>query len=186
MDKPLQILASKDNRLPLRVGLAVLVCLGLSGCTNEGLSDLEMFVKQTKNQPKGTIPPLPEFKQYKMFDYQANGIRDPFLPVVDVEVVTKRGYTGPRPDENRIKEPLESYSLDSLRMMGSMMQGDTHWALIQDPDGLLHRLTVGNYLGLNNGKIIAMDEDRIEISELVPDGEGWEQRSAGIALSEEE
>ena len=173
-----------------RTGLIILlVSLGsifLSACTEQGMSDLEAYVREIKSQKKGTIPPLPEFKQYKMFNYQADEIRDPFIPVVDVEVVTKRGYTGPRPDESRIKEALEGFSLDSLRMMGSMEQGDTHWVLIQDPDGLLHRLTIGNYLGLNNGKITDMSDERIEILELVPDGSAWQQRNAGIALSEEE
>jgi len=160
--------------------------LFLSACTEQGMRDLEAYVREIKSQKKGTIPPLPEFKQYKMFSYEAMDVRDPFIPVVDVEVVTKIGYSGPTPDENRIKEALESFSLDTLRMMGTMEQGDTHWVLIQDPDGLLHRLTVGNHLGLNNGEIISMSDERIEILELVPDGNAWQQRNAGIALSEEE
>jgi len=174
----------------LRTGIILLsVAFGstfISACTESGMTDLEAFVREVKAQKAGAIPPLPEFKQYKMFIYDAYNNRDPFIPVVDVEVVTKKGYSGPRPNENRIKEPLESFSLDSLRMMGAMEQGENHWALIQDPDGLLHRLTVGNYLGLNNGKIINLTDERIEILELVPDGDGWKQRNAGIALSDEE
>jgi len=174
------------KRITFSILVVVISSLLIPACTEQGMSDLEKYVREIKAQKKGTIPPLPEFKQYKMFTYQAQDIRDPFIPVVDVEVVTKRGYSGPRPDDSRIKEPLESFSLDTLRMMGSMEQGEHHWVLIQDPDGLLHRLTVGNYLGLNNGKIISLSDERIEIMELVPDGNGWKQRAAGIALSEEE
>lgn len=174
------------SRTSLISVLIIISQLLISGCTDQDMSDLQAYVREIKAQKRGSIPPLPEFKQHKMYTYQAQDIRDPFIPVVDVEVVTKRGYSGPRPDESRIKEPLESFSLDTLRMMGTMEQGENHWVLIQDPDGLLHRLSVGNYLGLNNGRIIDLSDERIEIVELVPDGNGWQQRNAGIALSEEE
>jgi type IV pilus assembly protein PilP len=164
--------------------LLVLSSLVLVACSNNDKSDLEQFVNQEKSLKSGKIPPLPEFVQYKMYTYEGYDIRDPFVPVVDVEIVTKRGYSGPRPDENRIKEPLEHFSLDSLRMMGQLTQQKTTWILIKDPDGLLHRVTLGNYLGLNNGKITALYEDSIDIIELVADGKGWQRRKAGISMSE--
>jgi len=165
--------------------LWVVMCLFLVACSEHDTSDLERFVKQEKSYKAGKIPPLPEFIQYKMFIYEGYEIRDPFVPVVDVEIVTKRGYSGPRPDENRIKEPLENFSLDSLRMMGSLQQQDTTWILVKDPEGLLHRVTIGNYLGLNNGKITQLFDDSVEISELIADGKGWQQRKTGLAMSEE-
>jgi type IV pilus assembly protein PilP len=171
----------KINSNYLWVGISIF----LVACSNNSISDLERFVQQEKSHKAGTIPPLPEFVQYKMFTYQGYEIRDPFVPVVDVEIVTKRGYSGPRPDESRIKEPLENFSLDSLRMMGSLQQKKTTWILVKDPEGLLHRVTIGNYMGLNNGKITVLYEDSIEISELIADGKGWQKRKTGLAMSEE-
>jgi len=153
-------------------------------CAKTELNDLQGFVKQEKAKKSGKIPPLPEFVQYKMYAYNGEDIRDPFIPVVDVEIVTKRGYSGPRPDDNRIKEPLESFSLDSLRMMGTLQKGDASWILVKDPDGLLHRVTIGNYVGLNNGKITEMYDDSVEVLELIPDGKGWQERKTGLAMSE--
>ncbi|MBF0266782.1 MAG: pilus assembly protein PilP [Gammaproteobacteria bacterium] len=177
-----------NNKLSvsLRTILVLSISLLISSCSNYDNNDLIQYVNKVKAEKPGKIDPLPEFVQAKMFTYGGLEIRDPFLPVVDVEVATKRSYSGPRPDANRIKEPLESYSLDSLRMMGSLQQNETTWVLIKDPDGLLHRLKVGNYLGLNNGQIIALAEDNssIEINELIPDGNGWTQRKAGMAISE--
>jgi len=49
----------------------------------------------------------------------------------------------------------------------------------------LHRVTIGNYLGLNNGKITQLFDDSVEISELIADGKGWQQRKTGLAMSEE-
>ncbi len=156
----------------------------LSACADKGMDDLKQFVAHEKRKKSGTISPLPEFVQLKMYSYDSADIRDPFVPVVDVEIVTKKGYTGPTPDENRIKEPLESFALDSLRMKGILKQEGVSWVLIQDPDGLLHRVTVGNYVGLNNGKITKLYDDSIEIEELIPDGKGWEKRQTGMAMSE--
>ena len=160
-------------------------CLTLWSCAEQDKSDLVDYVKEIKSQRGSKIPPLPEFMQHKMFSYNRDFIRDPFLPVVDVEVVTKTNYVGPRPDERRVKEPLESFSLDTLRMMGSINQKETNWVLIKDPDGLLHRLTIGNYLGLNNGKIITIADNSVEISEMIPDGNGWQKRKAGLEMAEE-
>jgi len=171
----------KMNSKYLWVGM----CLSLVACSNNGLSDLERFVQEEKSHKAGKIPPLPEFVQYKMFVYEGYEARDPFVPVVDVEIVTKQGYSGPRPDESRIKEPLENFSLDSLRMMGSLQQQGTTWILVKDPEGLLHRVTIGNYLGLNNGKITSLYEDSVEILELIADGKGWQKRKTGLAMSEE-
>jgi type IV pilus assembly protein PilP len=161
------------------------ICLLLVACSNNDISDLQQFVQHEKSLKSGKIPPLPDFVQYKMFTYEGYEARDPFVPVVDVEIITKRGYSGPRPDESRIKEPLENFSLDSLRMMGSLKQKETSWILVKDPEGLLHRVAIGNYLGLNNGKITTLYEDSVEIVELIADGKGWQERKAGLTMSEE-
>jgi len=179
---------TNNNILTLiKVGFLLGTTIFLSSCSDYDNNDLIQFVNSEKAKKSSKIQPLPDFKQAKLFAYDSQDIRDPFLPVVDVEVAAKKTYTGPRPDANRIKEPLESFSLDSLRMMGSLQQKETTWVLIRDPDGLLHRLKVGNYLGLNNGQIVALTEDNtsIEINELVPDGNGWTQRKAGMSISEE-
>ena len=54
-----------------------------------------------------------------------------------------------------------------------------------DPDTIIHRISVGNYIGKNHGKIIGISEDRIELKEIVPDGQGgWTERDAALALLE--
>ncbi len=156
----------------------------LSGCVNNDMSDLQTFVQKTKATYKGKVKPLPEFVTHPPYVYNAQDIRDPFKPVVDIEVQSGP-YRGPRPDENRPREPLEEFSLDSLRMVGTLAQNDSEWILIKDPDGLLHRVSIGHYMGRNYGKVIAIDEERIVLKELVSDRSGgWEEREASIALSE--
>ena len=91
------------------------------------------------------------------------------------------------PDNTRVKEPLESFPLDALDMVGTIgdpMNSPT--ALITDPSGAVHRVKPGNYLGQNDGQITAVYEDRVELVELVSNGNGgWMERPASIALDDE-
>jgi type IV pilus assembly protein PilP len=55
-----------------------------------------------------------------------------------------------------------------------------------DPQRVVHRVRVGNYLGQSDGRIVAIREDGLEIVELIPDGSGgWLERPARLALDNE-
>lgn len=162
----------------------IISLLALSGCVNNDTSDLQAYVQKTKATYKGKVDPLPEFTQSPPYAYAARDVRDPFKPVVDIEVFSGP-YRGPRPDENRPREPLEEFALDSLRMVGTLAQKENEWILIKDPDGLLHKVSIGHYMGKNYGRVIAISEEEVSLVELVSDkGNSWEERDASIALSE--
>jgi len=162
--------------------IAPLLLLG--GCVNNEISDLRIFVKKTKANYKGKVDPLPEFKQSSPYIYAAQDVRDPFKAVVDIEVFSG-SYSGPSPDENRPKEPLEEFSLDSLTMVGTLAQNEAEWILIKDPDGLLHRVSIGHYMGKNYGRVVAISEEEVTLVELVSDQRGgWKEHDASIALNE--
>lgn len=165
---------------------ATLGSLTLVACGSGNLSDLEEYVLEVKRQEPSGIEPLPEIKQPNTFVFNPASRRDPFvLDLQSVEVATKRSGSGIAPDPTRRKEELEQFSLDSLDMVGTMEQGDTVWALITTPENALHHVRVGNYLGLNNGQIVRITEEEIELTEIVSDGDGaWQERRAAIALSE--
>ena len=165
----------------------VMMVLFLSGCT-EGTSDLEAWVADVKSRPQKGVDPLPEIIPYKTFIYDKSGSRDPFD---DSIFRPKIGQTAPKhfssitPDTNRVPEYLESFPLDTLRMVGTMQQDEQTWALIKTPDNTIQRVLDGNYLGQNNGKIISITDDKVELAEIVPDEfGGWRERSTSIALSE--
>lgn len=163
--------------------LLFIAMLSITACVNKDMSDLNAFVSKTKTK-KGHVEPLPELKTQSPFAYAAREIRDPFKAVVDIEV-TSGPYRGPKPDAHRPREPLEDFSLDSLRMVGSLAQNDNQWVLIKDPDGLLHRVSAGHYIGRNYGKVISITEEEVSLVELVSDRKGgWIERDASIAISE--
>jgi type IV pilus assembly protein PilP len=159
--------------------LAVGALIVIGGCT-QGDADLREWVAREKAQKGAPIPPLPVLKTFETFEYSDQTMRDPFSPSLD-ELPTGGG---PQPDRHA-KEPLEAYALDSLKMVGSMGAGSALEGLIKDTEGTVHRVHVGNYMGQNNGKIVAIAETRIDLVELIPNGTGgWMERQATIALPE--
>ena len=103
----------------------------------------------------------------------------------DVAMEPGKGYSGVRPNPNRVREELEKYSLGSLKMAGTVRVGGKGdlWALVSAPDGVVHRVQKNNYLGNNHGKIINISEDRIDLKEIVPDGPGrWQERESFLSL----
>lgn len=161
----------------------------LIGCSADPTADLEEYARITKSQQKSSIEPLPEFKPYESFTYQAADLRDPFTAPefshVQPSTQTTASNNGITPDFDRPSEPLEEFPLDSLRMVGTLEQHESHWALINDTDGTIHRVEPGNYAGQNHGKITRITEYEVELTEIVPDGiGGWMERQASIAISE--
>jgi len=169
--------------IPL-LGLATM----LTACGGE-MADLEQFISDTKSRHHGKVDPLPEFPPYETFAYTSRDIRNPFRPQTDVGAVLAQNeteYSGPRPEATRRREPLESYPVDSLKMVGLLQQQAQTWALVRDPEGTIHRVQPGNYAGQNHGKIVSVSETRIDIVELVPDGlSGWVNRDAQLAMAED-
>jgi len=167
----------------------------LGGCVSTDMSDLESYTAEVLARPGGRIEPLPEIKPYEAYAYQssAEGKIDPFELFYEQrqskqEEVTDTGMTRELEMEIKVRnrEELEQYELDSLKMVGTMDDTEQLWGIIVDPDGIVHRVTVGNYAGRNIGKIVNIFEDRIELREIVRNSQGrWEERQAAIALIEQ-
>ncbi|WP_295435879.1 pilus assembly protein PilP [uncultured Thiodictyon sp.] len=164
---------------------AVLLSALLVGCGGDQ-SDLEDYVRKVKARDPGAIEPLPEIKQINTYVYEPAERRDPF--VVDARGVDQPvGAPGSSlaPDPLRRKEELEGFALDALRMVGTLEQNQTKWALIRSPNGILHRVRVGNYLGMNNGQIVNISDEAIQLTEIVSEGPGeWRERQATVALTQ--
>ena len=176
-------------RLSLVASLGAAMPLMLAGCSGgDNVNDLDAFVNETKARAARTarVQPLPTIEPYETYLYQSESARDPFeRTFAEAEPEDVAAGTGPRPDFNRRKEALETFPLDTLRMVGTLEQDDQIWAIIHAQDGTIHRVTAGNYLGQNHGRIVAIGEFKTDLLEIVPDGlGGWRERQAAIALSE--
>ena len=151
-----------------------------AGCSTKD-ADLQQFIAQTKQEQPGGVAPLPEVKPYESYFYTSQGKRSPFVPGGS----GSGSAQGVRPDSKRNRETLEQFSLDTLKMMGTLRMSGRNYALIKDSNGLVHRVLPGHYLGQNEGRVTAIENDRIRLTEIVPDGlGGYMERSASIALNE--
>jgi len=169
------------------VFLAVMT-MGLTACSGNN-ADLTDYIDKVKQRKKVSIKPLPEFKPYETYAYQSDeaGGRDPFKRFFGIESKSQQAgsESGLSPDSNRRKEALEEFPLDTLRMVGILQQQEDIWAVMEASDGTIHRVQRGNYMGQNHGKIVSVGEDKIQLVEIVPNGQGgWMERPAKIALSE--
>ena len=166
----------------------LLLCLlgGLLGACSAGdLADLDGFMEEKRSRPVGIIAPLPVFKAYEAFAYSATNLRSPFDRPIDVRENTQlQAIVAIKPDENRSKEFLEQFTLDSLLMVGTLARDKNNWILIKDPEGGVHRVRAGNYLGRHHGKIVDLTDTSVAIVEIVSDGtsDGWVERPRTIKL----
>ncbi|WP_148861706.1 pilus assembly protein PilP [Marinobacter fonticola] len=170
------------------------ICLAslLAGCSQgSGYSDLDQFMAETRSKPRGFVEPLPEFKAYEAFTYSASDRRSPFEVPVEVQLtmVDEPPQTDIEPDLDRPKEVLENFQLTELNMVGTLRRADGNssglYALVKDTGGGIHRVRKGNYMGQNYGRVVGVNETRIELIEIVPNGRGgWVERPRSLSLNE--
>lgn len=172
----------------------LVVCIPLAGCGGGSMADLRSYVAEVKTRKGTRIEELPPIEPYVVYTYPCDEpiqCVDPFEPFYlepprpPPGSEAEAASNGLSPNFDRNREELESYPLDGLRMMGTLEKNEEYWGIVRDPDAIIHRVQVGNYIGQNHGKITSISEDRIELLEIIPDGRGgWEERSAQIALAE--
>lgn len=178
------ITLTQINKASGVVALVLVIAL-LSGCSGRQ-DDLDRYIAEVKARPATPIPPIPPVRTYTPYKYEGLTGRDPFRQSTSEgsdQVAQSGSSSGPRPDLQRTREYLERFELDTLTMVGTFTKETSDWALIQDPDGVVHRVSVGNYLGKNHGKVNRVSNDEVLLSEFIADGiGGWLVRDATIAL----
>jgi len=168
----------------MRWSIIAAVSLGLVGCGNGQHDDLDQFVRDAGQGMRGKVEPLPEVKPYEPFPYEAFNLSDPFKP--RKLKPSAGGGGGFQPDLNRRKEPLESFELEKLKMVGTLQQNKVIYALIKAPDNSLYRVKVGNHMGVNFGLITNISEQEVKLTEIIEDSAGdWSEKPNSLTLVEE-
>jgi type IV pilus assembly protein PilP len=166
------------NKVTL-VALAIAGAALLAGCSS-GQDELQQWIAEVKQRPGGRIEPLPEIKPYETFAYSDADMRSPFAPAAPASA-----NNGVRPDTKRNREFLEQFSLDTLKMVGTLKLEGRQFGLVQTKDGLVHRVLPGQYVGQNDGKIVSISDAKISLVEIVPDGMGgYMERPAALGLKD--
>jgi type IV pilus assembly protein PilP len=160
------------------------VGLLLSACGGEEFQDLQDFVKNSGLDMRGKVDPPPDIRPYEPMTYDNSaGLPDPFKPRKPEARNVAGGLN--QPDLNRPKQELEEFPLEGLKMIGYLQRANVGYAVIRAPDGKVHRVKAGNYMGLNFGQIISVAETELKIKEMIQDGAGdWSERESSLQLVE--
>ncbi len=161
--------------------------LTLSACGDPGVEEVREWMRQEKDKARPKVQPLPEPKKFVPYDYTAKNEIDPFNPnklLVVLARLQAKNSNGIKPDPDRTKELLESFPLDTIKMVGVLQKQKTMVALVQ-VDKSVFQVKQGQYLGQNEGKITKISESQIELKEIVQDATGdWIERPATLELQE--
>ncbi len=168
------------RQLLLLCSLALLTACG----RQTAMDDLQQFIVEVSLRPGGEIEPMPRFQPYEAFSYSAASLRSPFdVPIMVGTAPADEPVNIVQPDFDRTPEPLESFALTDLAMVGMITRERSVIALVRDTAGTLHRVGVGNYLGRNHGRVSRVTNSEIELVEIVPAGDGgWVERPRTLPL----
>jgi type IV pilus assembly protein PilP len=151
----------------------------LVSCSS-GDEDLIRYIYRTKQKKARSIEPLPSFSKAEKFLYPEKvRRRNPFRFKSQKQEDNKQ-YA---PNQNRPKMPLENFSLDALKFVGTIQDGSIKWGLVAQPNGKIVRIRAGDYMGENYGKILKITDKALLLQETVKVGGQWKQEKTTIALN---
>lgn len=164
---------------------AIIAMLLLAGCGDSDVQEVRSWMKQIDAQSKVRVPPLAEPKTFIPYAYERKDELDPFNPnKLLAELAKQSGGSGLKPDANRRKELLETYPLDTIKMVGTIEKKGVVHAVLQ-VDRAVHQVVVGQHLGQNDGRITSIDDNTVNLREIVQDATGdWVERMSKLELQE--
>ena len=183
-DRNFKLQNSKCKSYIYRISLVVLSCFLFSSCSNDNQDLINKFeeVKARKAKP---IEKTPVVKHMPKFTYPDNSKRrNPFFKF------SKRASSGIKknspdvnaPDLRRRKQLLEKYKLKDLTMVGTLRRNGVVWGLVSAPDEIVHKVTIGSYLGRDYGRVVSINNKKIRLVETYKDNMLWKKRDINIKL----
>lgn len=177
-------------KMPMRI---ILLCLAsvllLTGCGDNGITELKAWMEQVKTKAVPRVTPISEPKVFIPASYAGRNQIDPFDPAKLLAVFARMAAAndnGKKPDFERPKEALEGFQLDTMKMVGTVSVKNVRIALIQ-VGKITYKATVGSWIGQNFGKVTNITDSQVNIIETVQDSAGkgdWIDRKATLELQE--
>lgn len=137
--------------------LIAMIAMMLSACGEEGQVKAHRQVEKmrakllkstrTKTAPLVLTAPQP-------VTYQSNELRSPFESAMNLNAV--KDTTG--------KNPLQVYSINMLKFLGTMVKDNKQYAYLLAPDNKVYQVEQGDLVGDNGGKVTRIDQNSIVIS----------------------
>ena len=157
------------------------LCFVLAGCGGPEDDALHAWMETVRHETAPAPAPAPDPLVIRPIIYHPADYRDPF-DAGKITALAGSSASGPQPDLKRRQEPLESYPLDSLRMVGSLLKRGQAVALVQ-ADKLIYQVRTGHHLGQDQGKVIHISDTAIDIEEIVQESAGtWTTRKVQLSM----
>lgn len=166
------------------LGRVVFVSLLLTGCADPHMDELDRDLEALRVDPGSVdLPPLVDVPTITRVTYDQADLRSPFMARRPEADAAPTGSAELAPDLSRPPEPLEAFVLESLELVGTLTVGGQQTALIRAPDGEVHRVSIGSYLGTDFGRIVSITARAVQLVEVVATGQGgWIERARQLTL----
>jgi len=175
-----------DGHGTVRMALILAAAFLVTACSSPS-EELQAWTEQQRREVKFGVQPL-----------QPPGRFEPqlYLALQEVDPFNAQKLSGAMRQEvremdarmtaelNRRREPLETFPLDAVALRGSVLRQGRRVALIA-VDKLLYQVKQGDYIGQNYGRVVKIEESRIELREIVQDASGeWVERITALQMQE--
>jgi type IV pilus assembly protein PilP len=185
-------LKQKSLKIYSLVVLVVPTIVMLTGCFSSKDAELQQWMVEQRGNTSSKITPVAEPKKFKPQAYTQEAAMEPFNNQKLLQALRKDSSQSAAnlalisPELARRKEALESFPLDTVSMVGTLNKKNTLVALLR-VDKLLYQAKVGNYVGLNYGRITKISDSEIALREIAQDASGeWVERKVNLQLQAKE
>ena len=179
-----------NTRSLLGIVISALILLQIQGCTAEEQEPLAVWMQRERDSIKPNVKPIPEPSRFEPYQYLSDSLLEPFSKEKLASILRSGQASTQRSalidaELARRKQPLESFPLDTMAMVGTIRGKEGLIALIK-VDSLLYQVAPGAYLGQNYGRIIGINENELSLREVAQDAAGeWIERPAALQLQED-
>ena len=171
------------------LGIALVLTAACS--SDRSMVDLKRFVLNMHKSTQPSVEPLPELAPIPAYTYAASSLSDPFsrenvFPSVSSADTEPEPEPDPlEPDPIRTREHLEGFPLDALQFAGIMILEGKLRLIVVTPDGMIHKVAEGAYLGRNYGRITEIDLQgrSVGLEEVIQGADGrWQERTVSFSI----
>ena len=137
-----------------------------------------------KSTPQ-SAPPATSSPVTPPYKYNPSGKPDPFKPFVEQELAIKKKKETAKALP---LSPLQRADINQFKLAGISGDEKGRRAIVQDAKGKVYPISTGTYIGMNNGRVVAILADRIIIEERVkePGGKKTKPNRITVKLRREE
>lgn len=108
--------------------------------------------------------------------YDTKGRVDPFVPLLTAREDTPPASDGENPGKparpKRLLTPLEKMDLSQIKLVAVIKMGNQSLAMVEEAGGKGYEVRIGTYMGRNEGRVSAIQQDKLLVKEYYRDYQG--------------